>query len=201
MTLIKCPHCGHSVLSVASVCPTCNTTLGMTFLGPEHSGELTECRACGHTVRSASRVCPSCGVQAPGRRRGALPVILGISALLAVGAFIADRWPRPPATSPAVLGAEPPRESAAPLLATTPPPQADSQPATFKTKWTTLWVNVRQRPADNAPIVTVLRPGTRLETQARRYGWWLVFLDGDSLGYVAGALLSAREPRQSISTR
>jgi hypothetical protein len=55
-------------------------------------------------------------------------------------------------------------------------------------------VNVRERPADDAPVRQVLKPGTRVEGFARRYGWWLVFVGGDSIGYVAGSLLSSREP-------
>ncbi|MBI4500960.1 MAG: SH3 domain-containing protein [Gemmatimonadetes bacterium] len=213
MALIKCPHCGHSVLSVASICPTCNATLGMTFLGPEHSGELTECRACGHTVRSASRVCPSCGVTAPGKRPAVLRVSLGVAALLLIGVFVVDRLPDSSPTDTVALAAPPSRKApvrrplpdsapaAETVLIVPPAVRPDSQPLVLKTKWTTLWVNVRQGPADDAPIIKVLRPGTRVEAQARRYGWWLVFVDGDSLGYVAGDLLSAREPQQSVSTR
>jgi len=234
MTLIKCPHCGHSVLSVASLCPTCNAALGSTFLGPEHRGELVECRSCGHAVRSASRTCPNCGVKRPGKRRILSGAFMTMSALLLIGAFIAYRWPDnagmetvaatptpppPPAETSSVTArpqAAPASETAqavvlpdssvpraTPLLAAPPTDTIvkESGGLPLQTKWTMLWVNVRQGPADKAPIVKVLRPGTKVEALPRRYGWWLIFESGDSIGYIAGALLSGRPPQQSASIR
>jgi ribosomal protein L32 len=267
MTLIKCPRCGHSVLSVASLCPSCNATLGLTFLGPEHGGELAECRECGHSVRSGTRICPNCGAAKPGKRPGVLRPVLGLSAILVLFVFVVDSWPknrapvppvvtaeapksvtRPRATRPHVDSAsvasaaaahpasdstskdsarpEPPRSAAAPTpTAVTPPvaiatagpsvdstlpkagapspaaapapapPARDSAASGLTLKWTIDWVNVRQRPMDNAHVIRILRPGTRIEVKPRRYGWWLVFVGNDSLGYVAGSLISSRQPR------
>jgi hypothetical protein len=65
-------------------------------------------------------------------------------------------------------------------------------------RWTTLWANVRAEPRDSALVVEVLRPGTLIEGIRHPSGWWLVFVDGDSIGYVAGALLSAEPPDSSV---
>jgi hypothetical protein len=85
-----------------------------------------------------------------------------------------------------------PPKAAAPTPA---PPGRDSAASGLTIKWTTDWVNVRQRPMDNAHVIRILRPGTRIEAKARRYGWWLVFAGADSVGYVAGSLVSSRAPR------
>src|SRR6185295_15006762 len=95
MTLIKCPHCGHSVLSVASRCATCNRELGPNFLGPEHVGELAECRSCGNPVRSASRFCPKCGATSPAKRSRLARPVLSLTAIFLLGVLVVDRWPKP----------------------------------------------------------------------------------------------------------
>ncbi len=212
MTLIKCSHCGHAVLSVATKCPTCNADMGPTFLGPEHSGELTECHTCGHAVRTRSRTCPQCGIANPGRHRAVSTLVLLLTVLIAAGALVIDRWPTTAASSGYVRLVPRPSEAPPPappdssaatpdsIVASAKPVPIDAQerePAaesTRLTRWTHLWTNVRRRPEENAPITRVLRPGTRVEGEPRRYGWWVIYVGGDSAGYVAGELLSSRTP-------
>lgn len=242
MTLIKCPNCGRTVLSVASTCPQCSAAL--TRDRPPHTwaGTLTECRKCGHPVTTEARVCPHCSIPRPGRR-GPSPVALAaftLTLLATVGLAVVvpklgdnssalpsarpiraapppvkrvslpapdtprstpvDSVPgvaRPPDT--VVVSAAPPVPAPTPAAA---PAQADTQqgpPAiTPQTRWATnLWVNVREGPANEAPIVGVLRPGQRVEAGAPTWdGWQLVYVDGKRMGYVARSLLGSRPPNQ-----
>ncbi len=213
LTLIKCPHCGHAVLSVASHCPACSRALGQTFLGPEHQGELAQCRSCGHPVRSGTKTCPHCGIARPAQRprpfRTALPALVAVilaALALALGEQLLDRTPR---ASPQTTTT---RARPKPLVARAiePPPAATrdsvvAKPAVadspgFQTAWTTMWVNVRQRPTNQAPVLRVLRPGTQIRGTIGQWGWWSVRLGSDSLGYVAGELLRAARPGDSIPT-
>src|SRR2546425_2025812 len=217
MALIKCPQCGHTVLSVASQCPACATALAIGFLGPEHRGELAECRSCGHPVRSGTRTCPHCGIQNPARGRRVRQQALRASAVLilavlALGirarlsnhdaaraaaapqqepAHVADAAPERSSTvaAPEVVASE---AAASPLEAVplAPPVNASAPPP--ETRWTATWANVREQPKNDAPILRVLAPGTPVKGTLDRYGWWLVHLEGKSVGYVAGELLSAR---------
>jgi hypothetical protein len=53
---------------------------------------------------------------------------------------------------------------------------------------------VRLNPGPNSAVLDELAPGTRVEGVRNPSGWWLVYLDGDSIGYVAGSLLRADAP-------
>jgi hypothetical protein len=95
-----------------------------------------------------------------------------------------------------------------PTVDTTRPPEpaahaspSDSTRIVLQPKWAKDWANVRQRPDANAPILQMLRPGTRVDGRAGENGWWLVFINGDSVGYVAGALLTSRGRQRSASIR
>jgi DNA-directed RNA polymerase subunit RPC12/RpoP len=213
LTLIKCPHCGHTVLSVASHCPGCSRPLGQAFLGLNHEGALAQCRECGHQVRTRTRMCPHCGAQDPARwsraARTALMATLGVGALVVL-ALVATSRRLADGTLPAVATPETTATVVARPETTTAPPapttatasagdtvsksaNADSS-AGLQTRWTTSWVNLRSAPSNEAPIVRVLRPGTAVHGTAAKWGWWATHLSGDSVGYVAGALLSTREP-------
>ncbi|MBI4419343.1 MAG: zinc ribbon domain-containing protein [Gemmatimonadetes bacterium] len=243
MTLIKCPQCGHTVLSVASQCPACFTALGITFLGPEHRGELAECRSCGHPVRSNTRVCPHCKARHPARHNRAARRAVGLLSALTVLLVLATGvWKRvweglpgmrthraasvvetpaapvvePPVAAPVSVpveirtleaeslpvaalevptsrpdstmadhGVSTPLQQGSLLVA---PPIPAAAPA-LETRWTLVWTNVRERPSNEAPVLRVFRPGTEVHGTAGRYGWWSIQLGGDSIGYIAGALL------------
>ncbi len=255
MTLIKCSHCGHTVLSVASHCPACSRPLGQTFLGLEHEGALSQCRSCGHQVRTRTRVCPNCGAQDPARwpraARSALAAALGVAvvvllALIASGKGLPNQAPRAaPATTPreaarpetaatrttpadtpstasararhaaplaadsaprqsadsaaaqrlaAAARREQPEEPAATEASVAAPPAPTLRSSTLQTRWTTVWVNVRGGPSNTAPVVRVLAPGTAVRGAEGKWGWWAVRLGGDTVGYIAGELLSNRQP-------
>jgi len=239
VTLIKCPHCGHTVLSVAAQCPACSGTLGPTFLGLEHDGELTQCRSCGHPVRTRTRVCPHCGLEHPGgRSRVARGIALALLAVALTAIAVAAREQLTSRSSVAAAPASPPaRTEPEPITAVPPPaPGRDSVSATptemvapvqtvprvqtiapaetvppappepvaappatadgpdLQTRWTAGWSNVRGRPANDAPVLRVLPPGVEVRGRRGDWGWWAVRLGGDTVGYIAGALLVAAPP-------
>lgn len=82
VTLIKCPNCGRTVLSVASLCPNCAAPL--TIERPPHTwqGTLTECRRCGHPVTNEASVCPHCGIRRPGRSIVSPVALAGLAVVL-----------------------------------------------------------------------------------------------------------------------
>lgn len=216
MTLTKCPHCGHTVLSVASQCPACSGTLGQTYLGPEHEGELAECRSCGHPVRTRTAVCPHCGMEKPAGRPAAVRVTLPVLAAVLLAAIaislrqVAFRQaPAAPASQSVVarplLAAPPLRDSRpadsavtapAPQPPRSPPPAVEDE-TTLQTRWTVDWSNMRRGPSNEAPIVRVLPPGTLVRGTLDKWGWWAIQWQGDTVGYIAGALLRATRPSRT----
>lgn len=246
MTLIKCPNCGRTVLSVASVCPRCSVPL--TRERPPHTwaGTLTECRRCGHPVTTETSVCPHCSIRKPGRYVIS-PVALAVLAVALVStvtlgvvvprlADLSERLPSAPpirAAPPLLKRLVPPVSRASSIFAASPPALADThaadnvaqndsgvpkdstratdsiplkpsgadQPPSAPgvmpyTRWvTSMWVNVREGPADSTPVVAVLRPGQRVEAGApTRDGWQMVYVDGRRVGYVARSLLTSQPP-------
>jgi hypothetical protein len=140
-------------------------------------------------------------------------VVLMLAMMIATGALVIDRWPAsasaadndvrvvarrsvepvptPPDSTSPVQDSIVPASSPAPVDT----PKAEPvQVSSRITRWTQMWTNVRRRPEEDAPIARVLRPGTRVEGEPRRYGWWVIYVGGDSAGYVAGGLLSSRAP-------
>ena len=71
---------------------------------------------------------------------------------------------------------------------------AEVPPVELQTRWTIQWANARAEPREDALILEELPPGTQVEGVRHRSGWWLVYIYGDSVGYVAGALLRAQLP-------
>lgn len=208
MTLIKCPQCGHTVLSVASQCPACHGTLGPTYLGREYAGDLAQCRSCGCRVRSGTPACPHCGVRDPaGRGRLARQLLWGAAVVLTLaGAALALRPLLRPEAPPAAVDLVTPPAPAAPSPAwqteAVPAPSGQAATATrdtaaalaVRTRWTSTWANVRQGPDTSAPVVRVLPPGTEVIGTRGQWGWWTIRWGGDSVGYIAGALLVPTQP-------
>ena len=107
----------------------------------------------------------------------------------------AQATPRPAAASPRQPA---PRDTAtAPVRR--PPPTSPTEPAARNTRWSLDWVNVREgRGVDNA-IVTVLRPGIRVQVADQRGGWWAVYVEGSFVGYASGALFGAEPPSDTTT--
>jgi hypothetical protein len=82
---------------------------------------------------------------------------------------------------------DPPPPQAQPITAQVPAPPAEA-PETV-VKWTSTWVNVRERRDPNAPILGILDPGERVDVADLQRGWWAVYLEGEVIGYVARSLL------------
>ncbi len=202
MALIKCPECGHTVLSVASTCPNCQHRMT-----PEvaHSGELTtvvQCRTCGELMSGDSTRCPHCGEST---RR---PILVWIALAVAVVALIAVVWlvlrdgadSEPEAPPPTLT----PEVSRFPVQSPTrPTPRDIVEPAPTEIatplprralRWANDWANVRTDRGLEYEVVQILRPGDSVEVSDRRLGWWAVHGDGRLIGYVANNLLDTVPP-------
>jgi ribosomal protein L37E len=196
---------------------------GSTFLGLEHQGELAQCRSCGHPVRSRTAVCPHCGAERPARHRPALRIavpaavaVLGALGLALVARQLAFQRASQPAEPVArALLAAPPDVArpirAAPPVRRTPATGglaevvsarqasgvADSPAgagASLQTRWVADWSNMRRAPANEAAIVRVLPPDTEVRAAPSKWGWWAIVWQGDTVGYIAGALLRPSRP-------
>ncbi|GBD32664.1 hypothetical protein HRbin33_01637 [bacterium HR33] len=123
MTLIKCPSCNHTILSLASRCPNCGFHLTQPRFQQGLSGSLAECKKCGRKVLSRTRQCPYCGAEHPARTSR---IVLALGAAGVVGAFallvvVAQQLqPRPPALGPATREILEPPAGAAALPASGP---------------------------------------------------------------------------------
>ncbi|HEX9729090.1 MAG TPA: SH3 domain-containing protein [Gemmatimonadales bacterium] len=209
MPLIRCPACGHSVLSVASSCPNCSHLLAQNPMQAGEASALRECPRCGKFIDRAAPVCVYCDY--PVRRRGfmrsATVAVIGAAVVTAV-AVVAVRQRAsdgsavtpPPTVAAAPIQAAPPaahRPAEAP--ATTPPdsnpvsrPPAAPRavPSGRPMRWAATWVNVRERRGTTSPIVLVLTPGTRVEVADSFSGWWAVYANDARVGYASAALLA-----------
>ncbi|MDH3290027.1 MAG: hypothetical protein OEO20_06230 [Gemmatimonadota bacterium] len=220
MTLIKCPQCGQTVLSVASVCPKCTYLLLQPPTPQGEEREFVSCRRCDKVIPRSAPICQYCGYPQRFRRRlrviGA--VVLGATAL-AVGFIGFGHW-RPdadrtaaesrPATPPAFTPQQPPAE--APVTVVRPPategtgtdtaparpattsasPPASARPSTpgMASRWTVTWANVRDTPVLESGIVGILRPGSQINGVRVAGGWWAVYRGDSLIGYVASSLLA-----------
>jgi hypothetical protein len=73
-----------------------------------------------------------------------------------------------------------------------PPPTVAAE--TTLTKWTSTWVNLRNARDPDAEIVRVLNPGEQVEVADLVGGWWVVFVDGEMVGFVARSLILDQPP-------
>ena len=117
MALIKCPKCGQTVLSVASVCPKCGHMLLQSPTPQGDAGEYGPCRRCGKIVARKAATCEFCGY--PQRRRRRLR--WAAAGLLGCAAVAVTTW----GVVRRVRGPEPPqRVEPAPPPATTALPES-----------------------------------------------------------------------------
>ena len=205
MALIKCPRCGQTVLSVASVCPKCSYLLLQNPTPQGEGEEFTTCRRCGKIIRQDTEACEFCAYPHLARRRirAAAWTVVGV-AIVAFGALAIQRLtsrgegPSPPATAAVPGQAVPlaPPVTARPVTEAAPP-QIDSVrlPLSAVTRWTLDWANVREGRATSFPVLGILRPAQEVLVDSLRAGWWLVYLDGRPAGYVATDLLTNEPPR------
>ena len=213
MALIDCPQCGQKVLSIASSCPKCGYQIGQQRSQLQRRGVSTSCRNCEQDVSARARVCPHCGVRNPGRRvRWWLAAVVG--AALVATFTIPALWTRmgsnatlspSPETETAVLP-----ETSVTVVETTPPPTEAAQPVAppapidaqlgpapgpdAQLRWTLTWVNVRDARSPESEVVRVLNPGERVTVGDRARGWWMVYIDGAAVGYVANSVLDTIAP-------
>ena len=206
MALIKCPKCGNTVLSVASLCPHCSHRLGPE---PGHSVEandLRHCRHCGELMTRRAQVCPHCGL----KQRGNGPlVVAGIAAviILAAGLWIVsaggDGGDAPPpvvaAPVPSQLPIAPPVQASVDSAPAPDPPAQPSAPRVVTvSRFAQEWANVRTGRDLNAEIIAILRPGQQVNVADRRGGWWSVYLGDSLVGFVSANLLDTIPRRSGI---
>lgn len=214
MTLIKCPECDHAVLSVASVCPNCSFPLNERRWQQGRFGSLAECYQCGRKVLSGASVCPHCGTPHPRRR---VPVKWTVTALVAAALIPAGfsiwkglerRAEESSAVAAGVARGTPAREPGVPAPTVRAPPREPLQPTApagagslvpvasmpaTEMRWTNTWANVREGRGTDTPVIQILQPGQQIEVTDRQNGWWVAYVDGKAVGYVANPLLD-REP-------
>ncbi len=167
---------------------------------------LKACPQCGQKVAGAAQVCPGCSyrlsqhtpeIEGSGASWFVL-VLLGV-ALVVLGVFLAIRTRPDSGLQPSASSAPSP----APLAdSVAPPPVAEPTTAlpSTQTKWTSEWANVREGRALTAPILQILTPGQRVEVDSLRVRWWLVYLDGQRIGYVHQTVIQDEEPADSVAT-
>lgn len=221
MTLINCPQCQQKVMSVASVCPKCGFSFSEQRKKDAHSTRAKLCKNCHREIAPNAQLCPHCGEVGPVRRpvRWLLPA--GMVIVLAVAIFLIPLAGGEESDDPAQLTTpeeQPPAqvEMAAPTqpapvspdsLPVTPPavqaevalPPADTTQVTL-TRWTSNWVNVRAARDPDAEIVRVLTPGQEVEVGDLDQGWWAVYLEGETVGFVAASLILDQPPGSEPDT-
>lgn len=197
--LIKCPQCGHSVLSVASLCPRCSYLFTARRFQQGQQGTLTECHRCGGKVVSEARTCPYCGLGHPGHRRVQRTslVLSAIAVLAVVGVGVRSLIMNRPMSVTTTT------DDVRPTLSPLPVPRGPSVAPTeappltvtlMETRWTSTWVNVREEPAVAASVLQILRPGQRVEVAELEGRWWLTYRDGQRIGYIANLVLQMAPP-------
>lgn len=188
--LPTCPACGAPHLPVATRCPKCGEPFRQDQLEkppyePKRPGRLV--------VIAAVVVAAAAGIWAvaPSLRRAATPEPR--AATPPAAERTADR---PTAGDP--VGADSPPPAAAEIRAA-PPPAAEPPAPTVQApptavRWTADWANVRVAPSLSADVVTIVRPGTRVEVAEPRAGFWRLYRDGTAVGWIAGSLLRTEAP-------
>jgi hypothetical protein len=224
MAFIKCPECGQTALSIASVCPKCGYLL-MQHTPPHGSTDaLHRCPRCDKYVDRHAPRCAYCAFPIALWRKarwGMLAVVGLVIVLAAIWGFgtLKPTSPvQPIAQTPAPVVPTPmpsePEDTtpvvAAPIVVDTLTPRAgpsDStpQPAPIDTiatvdRWVVTWANLREGPGLDQPVIRILLPGERVRVAPASRGFAAVYGTEGFDGYVAVSLLSERElPRDSIA--
>ena len=177
MALIKCPKCGQTVLSVASVCPKCGHMLLQSPTPQGESGEFGACRRCGKIVSRKAEACEYCGYPQRLRRRlrRATVGVLGL-ALLATAAMWIPRWVRGPEPPRRIAPEPPPAVAALPETGAAAGPAIDSGAVRDSLPPTADTIRVSP-PArdDTAAAVTAPAPAPRRVTTSTLNRWTLTW--------------------------
>lgn len=136
MTLIKCPQCGQTVLSVATTCPKCQHLLTQNPMQQGEHSDLIECRRCEKMIHENAEVCEYCGYPVELRRRmrriawsAAGVVAVAVIAVVAVQMQAESRAPEQAGAQQQTAPPPPMRESPADRAARVPPAAAETTAA------------------------------------------------------------------------
>lgn len=222
MTLIKCPKCGQTVLSVATTCPKCQYLLTQNSLQQGGQSELITCRRCQKMIAAGSVTCEYCGYPVRLRRRiRRIAWSVVAVAVVAVGAVVAVQIqgeyrpgggaersmeptlpllpPAAPVTArPETTGA--PAETGRDTTLTTPAtaiPDTLRPPPNAVLQYVAVWGNVRTARDTLSPALRRLAPGTAVLTARPLSGWYAIYVDSIFAGYMAGDLLERQPPASS----
>jgi Bacterial SH3 domain/Double zinc ribbon len=206
MALIKCPECGQTVLSVASLCPHCSHRLGAESGQSAEVNDLAHCRHCDELMTRRAKVCPHCGL----KQHGKGPIVavgLSVVIVLVLGTWI-------------MMASSTGGESALPIVVAPPTPPAVSVPVQASvdsavaldpghdsaagpsvvtvSRIAQEWANVRTGRNLSAEIIAILRPGQEVAVADRRGGWWSVYLGDSLVGFVSSNLLDTILPQPGL---
>lgn len=195
--LAQCRSCGHPVRSRTAVCPHC----GME----KPAGRRPSARAAVLVLAAVVLGALAIGLRqqvfhsAP---RATTGMTSAPSALQPIVAHPIQATPPPlpnsapndtaVADSPVVGAADSAVVRAADSMAVADSASGEATP--LLTRWVADWSNMRTAPANDAPVVRVLAPGTMVRATPGKWGWWVIQYRGDTVGYIAGALLRASRP-------
>ena len=203
MPLIECPDCRARVSSVASICPHCHSQIGSSRWSAEERITHIFCHRCGSQIPLASSICCNCGTEEPKARHPlrspAIVASVVVAIGLTVGGWIALSNPR---EDQAVREPSRPMVAASVLPSAVSPDPPELRPVEVRaapkavvpmaeTRWTTTWVNVRERPTTRAPVVGVLDPRVEIMVSDRAGSWWVAYRDGKRIGFVSNSVLAA----------
>ncbi len=208
MALIKCPSCGQTVLSIASVCPKCGHMLMQNPHAQGGDGEFIECPRCNKFIPHTAERCGFCGYPRRARRRmwWAVGTVAFVAALVtAVYGYrqVSGRsvTPTPPTTAQTP---EEPAPTAAPVESTTaggegqqPAPSAESIVVTPSVPGAS--DSVRTAPATTAgaqvtpPPAPPRRPTTVPSTVNRWATTWANLREGPGTAYPVVRVLEPGE--------
>ncbi len=202
MALLKCPNCNQTVLSAACSCPRCGTVFN--WERDRYPGDkpirwwpiVLGMAAVGALAFGVSRVAE----QGPSADLPPMTMGTEVTPLPVVSPDTTSLVAAPPAPRPADSVRPPARSPTAPVSAAQPPqsrraglPEA-RRSTVAQTRWTSTWVNVRERPSNQSAVIRVLNPGERVEVESPNRSWSLVYLGGRPVGYLSVALLVNEPP-------
>jgi hypothetical protein len=225
MAFIKCPECGQTALSIASVCPKCGHLL-MQHTPPQGGGDtLQRCPRCRKYVDRRATQCEFCAFPLTlwRRVRWGMLALLGIAVVVAATIGFrslrsgpsgeqATQLPEPALPAPTIAPTTPVPEDSTPVVAVPilvdAPPSPDTLVDPVPTvpavdtedRWLVTWANLREGPGLDYPVLRILLPGERVRVARPARGFAAVYGSEGLEGYVAVSLLSDRElPRDSLA--
>ena len=203
MALLKCPNCNQTVLSAACSCPRCGTVFN--WERDRYPGDKPiRWWPIVLGIAAVATLAFAVGRVAEQDRSAEFPPLPMGTEAIPLPAL--DRDTTTPATAepPAPRPADTARSrfrSPAPPVDAAPPPQSrraslpdprGAGPA--QPRWTSTWVNVRERPSNQSAVVRVLNPGERVEVESPNRSWSLIYVGGRPVGYLSVSLLVIEPP-------